>query len=87
MDQGQLFISIVGDLGALGFVFWMTWRMTNYTIPRLASQFEEAIDRQRNDFKEMILQQQNFFEKQVEREREFQEKRFSAIINAFSEGA
>lgn len=56
IDQVNI-VSLIGDLGALGLVFWMTVRLTNHTIPRLASQFEKTAEDQRQDFKEILKQQ------------------------------
>lgn len=84
-ENGQLFVSLISDFGALGFVFWMTWRNTNYTIPRLAKQFENAINQQRNDFKEMQTQFINFFHKELETERRVKEIHVTNMIEAFKD--
>lgn len=84
MDS-QMLISLVGDLGALGFVFWMAWRLANNTIPRLAKQFEEASDRQRSDFKELLQEQRDAFSAMMEREREVHGQHVTSIVESIKE--
>jgi hypothetical protein len=83
--DAQILISLVGDLGALGFVFWMAWRLTNHTIPRLAAQFEAATDRQRADFKEMLSTQRDAFSNMMERERQVHGEHIARVIEAIKD--
>jgi hypothetical protein len=87
-----LFLDLFSNLGAIGFIFWLTWRTTNHTIPRLAQSFEDSIkvtrddfkvtlQQQRNDFKELLEQHRDFFAKQVENERSQIEKLTMAILS------
>lgn len=73
---------LVGALGPVGFVMWMVWRNTNYTIPRLAKSFENATDRQRQDFKEMFNQQRGDFERILTRQQEIHESQSTKAIEA-----
>jgi len=66
----DLIVSLVGDLGAMGFILYLTHHLTTHTIPRLARQFEEAIDKQRADFKETLAQQRQDFQHWIEREQQ-----------------
>lgn len=75
-------ISMVGEFGALGFVFWMAWRLANHTIPRLAKQFETATEKQRQDFKEILAQQRETFHEMIKREREVHGQHVQHIVDA-----
>lgn len=66
--ENQFFVSVVSDLGALGFILWMTHRLTTQTIPRLAGQFEIASEKQRQDFRAMLKEQRDMFEARARRE-------------------
>lgn len=79
--DSQVMMNLVGNLGALGFIFWLVWRTTNHTIPRLAESFEKAISEQRLDHKEeldraradyikALTDQRTDFCTQLERERQ-----------------
>lgn len=83
--DAQMLMSLIGDLGALGFVLWMAWRMTNHTIPRLAKSFEDATDRQRNDFKEMLKEQRDSCATMMEREREVHGQHVDRIVETLKE--
>ena len=86
MDAGyQTFVSLVGDLGALGFVFFMTWRLANSTIPRLAKQFEDAGEKQRVDFKEILQEQRDTFVSMLEREQEVHGQHVTRIVESIKE--
>lgn len=86
MDAGyQTFVSLVGDLGALGFVFFMTWRLANNTIPRLAKQFEDASEKQRADFKELLQEQRATFVSMMEREQEVHGQHVTRIVESIRE--
>jgi hypothetical protein len=87
-----LFLDLFSNLGAIGFIFWLMWRTTNHTIPRLAQSFEESIkvtrddfkdtlQLQREDFKKILEQNKEFFAKQVENERSQLEKLTMAILS------
>jgi hypothetical protein len=68
--EHQFLVSLIGDLGALGFILWITHRLTTHTIPRLAKQFEEATEKQRQDFREALKEQRVMFEARARREEE-----------------
>lgn len=78
----ETLVSLIGDLGAIGFVFYMAFRLTNHTIPRLATQFENANERQRQDFKEMLQQQRDAFHAMMEREREVHGQHIQRLVDA-----
>ena len=65
-----LLSQLISALGPMGFVMWLVWRTTNHTIPRLAKDFESAMDRERSDFKEALAEQRTDFMRALERERE-----------------
>lgn len=82
MDQPQIFVSLISDLGAMGFILWMTHRLTTQTIPRLARQFEEASEKQRQDFKAMLKEQREMFESRARREEELFTKSVERLASA-----
>jgi len=63
MDPTKVMVELVSALGPMGFVFWLVWRTTSHTIPRLAQSFEEAVEKQRQDFKELLLKFQEHEQK------------------------
>ncbi len=71
----QMLIALVSDLGSLGFILWMTHRLTTNTIPRLAGQFEVATKEQRKDFKEMLKDQADAHQALLKEQREMFEER------------
>jgi hypothetical protein len=70
-QEYTLFLDLFSNLGAVGFIFWLTWRTTNHTIPRLAKSFEESIQVTREDFKSILKQQREDFRAILEQNREF----------------
>jgi len=94
--DSQMLMNLVGNLGALGFIFWLVWRTTNHTIPRLADSFEKGITNQRQDHKEdmeraradylqALVQQRNDFCSQLERERTLHSERAGELAQALKE--
>lgn len=94
--DSQMLMNLVGNLGALGFIFWLVWRTTNHTIPRLAESFEKGITEQRKDHKEemeraradylqALVQQRNDFCAQLERERTLHGERAGELAQALKE--
>lgn len=71
MDPTKIMVDLISALGPMGFVFWLVWRTTSHTIPRLAKGFEDGIEKQRQDFKEMLYtfqeNEQRTHEKEMER--------------------
>lgn len=78
----DLMTQLVSALGPMGFVMWLVYRTTHYTIPRLAKGFEEAIDRQRNDFKEIVAEQRQDFLREMGREREVHTEQMDRLASA-----
>lgn len=76
--MSDIFIDVVGNLGALGIVLWLVVRFSNHTIPRLAKSFEEALSNARADFKEAIADQRQDFFKFAEEQRDFFDTRIEA---------
>ena len=71
MDASPIpFVELVGQLGALGFIFWLVHRTTTHTIPRLAKGFEEATKEQRQDFAKMVEAQRQDFNSISEAQRD-----------------
>ncbi len=94
-DFGSI-LNLAGNFGSLGLIFWLVWRTTNFTIPRLAKTFEESLNKQRQDFREsmhnernksqiMLSEYKDFFIHQVEREREFQMNATKQIVDTLNE--
>jgi predicted negative regulator of RcsB-dependent stress response len=69
-ETSKLFLDLVGNLGALGFIFWLVWRTTNHTIPRLAESFEKAVEAARKDYREASTQERADFMDALERQRQ-----------------
>ncbi len=76
----NFFVDAVGNVGALGFIFWLVWRTTNHTLPRITKSFEESVERgrqdhlaslqkQRDDFRDMLGDQRDFFADRVDAEK------------------
>lgn len=95
-DDFSFIIDLVGNLGALGFIFWLVWRTTNHTIPRLASSFEDALKLQREDFKVVTAQERqdfhnhvvshrDFFAAQMERERQVNSQQIDKLVEALKD--
>ena len=73
-------VDLVGNLGALGIVFWLVRRTFSHTIPRLSGDFTKAIKEARDDFRAILRDQredyhnainvqQKFFADQIAQER------------------
>lgn len=92
----SLMVNLVGNLGALGFIFWLVWRTFNHTIPRLAESFEKGISEQRQDHRaeldraraeylQALATQRKEFTDQLERERAFHSEHGAALSAAIKE--
>ena len=66
----SMIVELVGNVGAIGIVIWLVIRTTNHTIPRLAKQHEDSIEKQRSDFKEIISKTSEAFENGLEKQRQ-----------------
>lgn len=76
-DDVNFTVDIFSNLGALGFVFWLVWRTTNHTIPRLAKSFEEGLKDARTDFKEGLKDSRTDFRDGLKQQRDD----FASILN------
>lgn len=96
MPTQDVLVKLISDLGSLGFIFWLVHRTTTQTIPRLAKNFEDAVERQRIDFKEqaekyresfmeLIREQRAQFFEELQREREFNEQHLRNILGTVQE--
>ena len=83
--ESQDLLAFAGNIPALAFVFWMSHRLTTITIPRIASEFQEALKLQRDDFRESIRTEREGFAAQMEREREFHETQVGAIVSSIKD--
>ena len=81
----QFAVEMFKLFGPMGFIMWLVVRTTNYTIPRLAKSFENAIDRQRADFKGMFETQREDFKSIISREQDTHEKQTDRIISAIKD--
>ena len=66
----NLILELVGNLGAIGIVLWLVVRTTNHTIPRLAKQYEDGLEKQRSDSKDQNDKAAKVFETSLEKQRE-----------------
>jgi len=93
MSETNFFLNMTGNLGALAFVFWLSWRLTKHTIPNLLRSFERALSEQRDSFREETKQTradfmnalekaEKFFAEQIERERDVQQEQTRNITLA-----
>jgi hypothetical protein len=93
--EPNFYMDLAGNVGSLGFILWLVWRTTNHTIPRLARDFKEGLDKQRSDFKDtsamartdflsQLAEQRTNFKDQLERERELNRKQVDQFLNAVS---
>ena len=93
MENPQLIVSLVTDLGAFGFILWLIQRTFSHTIPRLAKDFQDAVaamqvafekstDKQREDFREIVLLQRKDFERVLQREQEIHAVQTDKIVQA-----
>jgi hypothetical protein len=73
MPEFDPMFNLVSNLGALGFIFWLVWRTTNHTIPRLAEDFQKGLKEARDDYRMSSKQQRDdlckFFAEQLASER------------------
>ena len=85
-----IIVDLMGNLGALGIVFWLVKRTFGHTIPRLSRDFAQAIKESRDDFRDILRDQredfhdaikvqQQFFADQVTQER----AQTTKVIDAF----
>jgi len=78
MDINNL-IPAFSQIPALGFILWLSHRLTTQTIPRIANEFREDLSKQRDDFKDALKQQREDFAEQLEREREFHQTQLDRL--------
>lgn len=78
-------LNLISNLGAMGFVLWMSFRLTNHTIPRLATQFEEAVERQRQDFKDILQQQRADMLMMVDRQEKAHQEEVQKLVDSVKE--
>jgi hypothetical protein len=89
-SEYNILVDAAGNLGALGFIFWLVWHTTNHTLPKITKSFEESVERgrqdhlsalqkQRDDFRDMLGEQRDFFEDRVDAEKRQADK----LIDAF----
>ncbi len=93
ISDTSFFLNMAGNAGALAFVFWLSWRLTKYTIPSLLKSFERNLVEQRKDLREEASQArqdfmsalertEKFFASQIEREREVHQEQMRNITDA-----
>jgi len=76
---------LAGDLGAMGFILWLTHRLTTHTIPRLADTFEASVRQQRADFREALAEQRSDFREWNQREHENHLEQSKALVESMRE--
>ena len=82
MVEWNAIVGLVGDLGAMGFILWLTQRLTSHTIPRLASGFADASKQQRDDFREALSQQRSDLQRWQELAHSQHEKEIGQLVEA-----
>lgn len=85
MDTPEAWINLLSNVPALGFVLWLSHRMTTHTIPRLANEFQAGIKQQREDFREAIKMQRDDFFCLLQRERDAHKEQIDRLIDAISQ--
>lgn len=81
LDTG-FFVTLIGDLGSLGFILYLVHRTTTHTIPRLAAEYMQSEQRLREDFKIILTEQRGDFLGALDRERQIQSDQTDRIIQA-----
>lgn len=56
--------------GAMGLIVWLVKRTFSHTIPRLAGDFKESLEKQAEVFQEEIHAQRDFFQDEIRNQRE-----------------
>jgi hypothetical protein len=74
----NLFVNLVGNLGAVGLVFWLIIHTYKVTIPSLVKKFEDVADKARADFREEMRIQRKDFSEILEQHRSFFQQRVDA---------
>ena len=69
--MNDFFLNLVGNLGALGLIFWLVYRTTSYTLPKITSDFEKSISQARTDYKDMMERERSDFRDIIEEQRAF----------------
>jgi hypothetical protein len=59
MTSFSEFFPLVSNLGAVGLIFWLVWRSTNTTLPKMAANFEKSLRDERCDFRTMLQEQRD----------------------------
>ncbi len=84
METPEAWINLLSNVPALGFVLWLSHRMTTHTIPRLANAFQDGIKQQRDDFREAMRLQRDDFFCLLQRERDAHKDQIDRLIDAIS---
>jgi gas vesicle protein len=85
-------IKSIAELGALSMIFWLVRRVFTVTIPRLASDFKQALEKQedifrhemavlRDTFKDELREQRKDFREEIKAERETLGRRIDDLCN------
>ena len=85
VETYQTIVQLIGDLGAIGFVLFLTHRLTTKTIPDLSKEFQDSAAKQRAEFSATLNRQREDFVKWHEREIDTHEKHVSSIVDALKE--
>ena len=83
MENVDDWIQVFSNVPALGFVLWLSHRMTTHTIPRLANDFQASLQRQRDDFRASLKEQRDDFFSLLQRERDVHQEQIDRLIDVF----
>lgn len=79
--EPQILVSLISDLGALGFILWLAHRLTAKTIPDMTNAFIASNEKQREDFKETLEKQRADFRAFHEQEHQSHESRLQKVMD------
>lgn len=74
-------LNVAGNLTAVGFVIWLTHRLTTRTIPDMTDAYLRASEKQRDDFRESLKAQRDDFADFHNREHQTHESRLQSVMD------
>ena len=79
-DGYSIWFNLVGNLGALGFVFILVWHMMTKQLPKMIRSFQESLKTARDDFRASLNEHKEFYAQQRITDREH----MTALINTLN---
>ena len=74
MDGTGQITEIASNLGSLGVLIFLFWRIITKTIPDLTEKFKDELDEQRKDFLKTMEDHRNDFQASINNHRDFFEQ-------------